>query len=79
MQPLYWGLHCAACGILVPQPGIEPVPPEEMRSPNHWITREVPHAALLENSFTVSYKVKPVLYNPAAMFLDIYLNELKFM
>ena len=22
----FWGLHCVACGILVPQPGIEPMP-----------------------------------------------------
>ena len=29
------------CGILVPQPGIKPVPPAvEARSPNHWTTRE---------------------------------------
>ena len=28
-------------GILVPQPGIEPVPPAvEVRSPNHWTARE---------------------------------------
>ena len=38
----YWsfflfGLHCMACGILVPQPGIEPVSPAvEAQSPNHW-------------------------------------------
>ena len=32
-----------ACGILVPQPGIEPVPPAvEARSLNHWTAREVP-------------------------------------
>ena len=32
-----------ACGILVPQPGIEPVPAAlEAWSPNHWATREVP-------------------------------------
>ena len=32
-----------ACRILVPQPGIEPMPPAvEARSPNHWATREVP-------------------------------------
>ena len=35
----------AACGILVPQPGIEPVPPAlEAQSLNHWSTREVPGA-----------------------------------
>ena len=33
----------AACGILVPQPGIEPMPPAaEAQSPNHWTTREFP-------------------------------------
>ena len=38
----------AACGILVPRPGIKPVPPEvEARSPNHWTAREFPGALLL--------------------------------
>ena len=41
-----------ACGILVPQPGIKPAPPAgEVRSLNHWTTREVP-----ENGFFVFYK-----------------------
>ena len=32
-----------ACGILVPKPGIEPMPPEvDVQSLNHWIAREVP-------------------------------------
>ena len=32
-----------ACGILVPQPGIKPVPPKvEAWSPNHWTARESP-------------------------------------
>ena len=32
-----------ACGILVPQPGIEPTPPAvEAQSRNHWTAREVP-------------------------------------
>ena len=35
--------HQMACGILVPQPGIEPVPlAVKARSPNHWTTREFP-------------------------------------
>ena len=39
---LFWPWHIA-CGILVPWPGIEPVPPAvEARSPNHWTTREFP-------------------------------------
>ena len=37
------GLSCPlACGILVPQPGIEPVSSAvEVPSPNHWTTREL--------------------------------------
>ena len=42
MRFSFW-LHLEACGILVPQPGIEPVfPAVEVWSPNHWTTREVP-------------------------------------
>ena len=38
----FWPLR-AACGILVPQPGIEPGPlAVKVRSPNHWTTREFP-------------------------------------
>ena len=37
--------HRVACGILVPQPGIEPMPPAvEGQGPNHWTAREVPQA-----------------------------------
>ena len=42
---IFWGVWWGglACGILVPQPGIEPGPTAvEARSPNHWTTREVP-------------------------------------
>ena len=36
-------LHYSACGILVPQPGIKPMPPIlGVQSLNHWTTREVP-------------------------------------
>ena len=39
----YFWLHHAACGILIPRPGTEPMPPAvEVRSLNHWTTREVP-------------------------------------
>ena len=39
--------HCAARGILVPWPGIEPMAPAvEAWSLNHWITREVPRARI---------------------------------
>ena len=36
------------CGILVPRPKIEPVPPEmEGQSPNHWTAREFPSVYIL--------------------------------
>ena len=39
---LFWPRH-AACRILVPRPGIEPVPPAvEAQSPNRWTAREAP-------------------------------------
>ena len=38
----FWPCH-TACRILVPQPGIKPVPlAVEAQSPNYWITREDP-------------------------------------
>ena len=37
--PFSW-LHHVACGILVPQPGIEPVPSAvKAQNPNHWTAR----------------------------------------
>ena len=44
------GLSCsAACGILAPQPGIEPTPAAlEAQSLHHWTTREVPGISLLK-------------------------------
>ena len=42
----FWPQH-VACRILVPQPGIEPMPPAmEAWSPNHWTAREVPRCVL---------------------------------
>ena len=42
LTPIFWPLHSAG-GILVPQPGIEPVSPVmEGQCLNHWTTREVP-------------------------------------
>ena len=45
-------LHCTACGILVPQPGI--IKPMsfalEAWSLNHWTTREVPFLVVLKSS-----------------------------
>ena len=40
---LFFWLHLKACGILVPWPEMEPVPPAaEVWSPNHWTTRDFP-------------------------------------
>ena len=39
------GLRCGCAAILVPPPGIKPVPcAVEARSLNYWIAREVPKA-----------------------------------
>ena len=43
-------LYSMACGILVPIPGIEPMPPElEVQSLNHWTTMEVSFYSNLAN------------------------------
>ena len=40
--------HLRASGILVYQPGIEPMPPEvKEQSPNNWTSGEVPSLAIL--------------------------------
>ena len=45
---LFFG-HIAAHGILVPQPGIEPMAPElEVQNPNHWTASEFPRDSLEE-------------------------------
>ena len=45
---VWQGKGYATCGILVPQPEIEPVPPALGQwSLNHWTTREIPHVAFL--------------------------------
>jgi len=49
----FWLCH-AACGILVPWPGIELMPPSvEVWCLNHWTTREVPH---------LLFKILPYFY-----------------
>ena len=48
--------HHEACGILVPQPEIELMPPAvEVQNLNHWITREVPQLHLLSLEYKSSY------------------------
>ena len=68
--------HCMACGILVPQPGIKPVPPAvEVQSPNHWTTREVPpsviskHITLLCSSSTYQ-RVKTTCFQFSYLFMN---------
>ena len=51
---IYFWLRGAACRILVPQSGIEPMPPAvETRSLNHWTTREIPGWPLNEIQFAL--------------------------
>ena len=43
-----------ACGILVSQPGIKPVPPAlEAWSLNHWTAREVPQGLFLKDKYFI--------------------------
>ena len=47
---VFFWMHHVTCGILVPQPGMEPVPPElAMWCLNHWTTREAPSAKILDS------------------------------
>ena len=49
----FW-LHCTACGILAPHPGIKPVPPAlRVWSLNHWTAREVRLIFDSSTSFTL--------------------------
>ena len=48
----FWS-HCTVCGILVPQSGIEPLPPAlEAWSLNHWTIRKVPVLELYDMNFS---------------------------
>ena len=48
---LFWAHH-TACGILVPQPGIEPRPfGMKAQSPNHWTAREFPYLFILKGIY----------------------------
>ena len=53
---LFFWPHRVACGILIPLPGVKPVPPAlGARSLNHWTAREFP---LFLSPFTI------ILNNP---------------
>ena len=61
---LFWPYH-VACGILVPQPGIELAPPAlEAQSLNHGTCREVPELSILE-AMSFSFQ--------GAVFISLYL------
>ena len=50
-----------ACGILIPQPGIEPTPPAlEAWNLNHWTAREVPGKFSYGNADVVFSRGMPV-------------------
>ena len=54
-----------ACGILVPQPEIKPMPPPpvEAWSLNHWTTREVPIFLYFEMYNTMLLTIGTMLYS----------------
>ena len=55
---IFW-LHCTACRILVPWPGIKPVPYAlEVQSLNHWTAREVPRIVLNVCKFYIERRVE---------------------
>ena len=52
--------HRSACGILVPWPGIKPLPPAvEGQSPDHWTAREFPSPLFLYVSFSLKNILMP--------------------
>ena len=60
----YFWPHYVACGILVPEPGIEPVPPTvKVWIVDHWATRQVPwllvKSARLRQSHACEMLLKP--------------------
>ena len=60
-----------ACRILVPQPGIEPMPPAvKVQSLNHWIAREVPQSSITKHHY--------LLWCPARFYLGILKLKLQY-
>ena len=60
------GPCCTACGILVPQTGMEPMPPAwETQTLNHWTTREALSQLLFSSSNELSLlKATAHLFSP---------------
>ena len=60
---------CAACGIFIPWPGIEPMPPAvATQSLNHWTARKVPESAIV--SAEKSYWLEVFILNPGDTFFQ---------
>ena len=53
-----------ACGLLVPQTGIKPVPPAvEVWSLNHWTAREVPIHTVLNTPSSEGFEVASAVFH----------------
>ena len=71
-------LHRAACGILVPWPGIKPMPPAvEARSLNHWTAREVPVVSLKIPFNFDEVQLYPACIDTASVVLDSFFVSVK--
>ena len=61
-----------ACGILVPQPGIEPGPSAvKAPSPNHWSAREFPVIYFMCSSVYMSFPISQFVPPPSLIILEI--------
>ena len=64
----FWPCH-ATCGILVPWPGMEPVPTVlETWSLNHWTAREVPKTLIFKTQILDPRAASNVFYMPENFF-----------
>ena len=72
----------AACGILVPRPGVEPGPyAARMGSPNHWTAREVPRQVfsaycVLSTRAMIMKKHGPYLYGKLQSTWKLVFNQI---
>ena len=70
-------MYHVACGILVPRPRIEPVPPAaEAQSLYHWTAREVPvsHLFLIELKLIYNILLVSGVQHSDSVFLYIILH-----
>ena len=73
---LFWGAGGldTACGILVPRPGIRPIPPAlEAQSLNHWTAREIPILTVLKYTvqwhwvYSITVQPSPYLFESPSL------------